>query len=534
MTQTPLQIIEEFNDTHRIKDVIEQVTGTNIKGTSMPCPIHGGDNKNGSSINIAKNIFTCWTSNCGRGLTPWNFIAKYYNLNDFKEIAKKINAIFNMNIPIYSKNENSTNNKKYFIKPSVEFNVTLKNNEKYISGINQNVIYDAIREYKHIVLQAPTGTGKTYSITTLAEIMQDKYNLDYVFFLAPTRGSVRKMRIYNVKSIFLTLPRIEEMKKLLISRNIGYDFTKKKSSIPRMRVSKLKQLYKATTITNNLGDISILEYDNIPDFDLFNFSFPCTDLSVAGKQKGFANEDGTHTRSGLVKFGIDLIKNKKPKYIMMENVKALIQKKFINDFDSIISELENIGYNCYYPKNEKGKPKTLNSKDFGIPQNRERIFVVGIRKDINNSTFNFPVGFELTKRLKDILEDNIEEKYFLSEDIVKRFVQSNLNDGTHSIVGSAKPSFRKIGQKDLVYGSESYIGTLTATDYKQPKQVMLKVDRIGGCFDTEESKHQAGSVYNVNGLAPTLDSMQGGYRQPCVIDSKYFLNKTKDFLLKIL
>lgn len=193
MTQTPLQIIEEFNDTHRIKDVIEQVTGISIKGTSMPCPIHGGDNKNGSSINIAKNIFTCWTSNCGRGLTPWNFIAKYYNLNDFKEIAKKINAMFNMNIPIYSKDKNNDNNKKCFIKPSVEFNATLKNNEKYISGISQNVIYDAIREYKHIVLQAPTGTGKTYSITTLAEIMQDKYNLDYVFFLAPTRSIVENI-----------------------------------------------------------------------------------------------------------------------------------------------------------------------------------------------------------------------------------------------------------------------------------------------------------------------------------------------------
>ena len=102
----------------------------------------------------------------------------------------------------------------------------------------------------------------------------------------------------------------EEMKQYLIDRNIGYDFTKGKSTVPRMRKDKLEILYKSCVATNNLGDISLINPDDIPDFDLFNMSFPCTDLSVSGKQKGMTNEDGTPTRSGLAKFGVEIIKHK--------------------------------------------------------------------------------------------------------------------------------------------------------------------------------------------------------------------------------
>lgn len=82
-----------------------------------------------------------------------------------------------------------------------------------------------------------------------------------------------------------------------------------------------------------------------------------------------------------------------------------------------------------------------------------------------------------------------------------------------NIVGTTAPEFRTIGQRDLCYQENSVMGTLVATDYKQPKQI---VERIGGCFDTETSTHQAGSVYEKDGLSPTLDTMQGGYRQPCI------------------
>ena len=343
-----------------------------------------------------------------------------------------------------------------------------------------------------------------------------------------------------------------------MKRNIGWDFEKQKSSIPRMRIDKLEKLYRATILTNNLGDISSLPYDEVPDFDLFNMSFPCTDLSGAGRQAGLIKSDGTHTRSGLVKFGIDLIENKKPKYIMIENVKALIQKKFINDFYGIVKEIEDLGYNCYYPTKEDKKgnelPKTLNAKDFGVPQNRERIFVICIRKDVDNGLFEFPQGFELKLRLKDLLEDAVEDKYYLSDEIQNRFVQSKKDDGGNNIIGTTKPEFRSIGQRDLVYGQEGVMGALVATDYKQPKQILekgiiiddtqgfeqepriykeyspslranrsglktIEVDRLGGCFDKDGKTHQAGSVYGKEGLSPTLTTCEGGYRQPLVKES---------------
>ena len=100
-----LRVIEEFNSKNNIKDVIESITGVQIKRNSLCCPIHGGDNNHGASINPAKNIFTCWTSDCGRGLTPWKFISKYYNLNGFKEVAIKANELFNANITIYKNQE---------------------------------------------------------------------------------------------------------------------------------------------------------------------------------------------------------------------------------------------------------------------------------------------------------------------------------------------------------------------------------------------------------------------------------------------
>lgn len=270
---------------------------------------------------------------------------------------------------------------------------------------------------------------------------------------------------------------VEEMKQYLIDRNIGYDFTKGKSTVPRMRKDKLEILYKSCVATNNLGDISLINLDDIPDFDLFNMSFPCTDLSVSGKQKGMTNDDGTPTRSGLAKFGVEIIKHKKPKYIMIENVKGLITKKFINDFYSIINEIEGYGYTCYYPKKENGQPTCLNAKNYAIPQNRERIYVICIRKDVDNGLFTFPNGWDSGIRLKDILEDEVDEKYYLSKEIQDRFKPSKKEDKNQNelnVVGTTAPECRTIGQRDLTYGTNGIMSTLTSTDYKQPKQILEK------------------------------------------------------------
>lgn len=156
----------------------------------------------------------------------------------------------------------------------------------------------------------------------------------------------------------------------------------------------------------NLGDITKIDEKALPnDIDLITYGFPCQDISLAGKQKGLFNEDGTQTRSGLFFDALRIIEATKPKVAIAENVKNLTSKKFAEQFRIVLEALEEAGYNNYW--------KVLNAKDFGIPQNRERVFIVSIRKDVDQG-YEFPTGIPLNLRLKDMLEDNVEEKFYLS------------------------------------------------------------------------------------------------------------------------
>ena len=195
-----LRVIEEFNNKHNIKTVIESVAGVNIKGKSLCCPLHGGDNKNGASIHEGKNIFSCWTHDCGTGLTPWNFISKYYNLNSFKEVAEKANTLFNANIPIYEKNDTQAP------KRHLESDITLKV-ENYLSECKKP-LGEEITHHKHILLNANTGLGKTFGII---DILKDDKSMDYIFFLVPTRSIAEQVaKDYPTFSLFygddITLP----------------------------------------------------------------------------------------------------------------------------------------------------------------------------------------------------------------------------------------------------------------------------------------------------------------------------------------
>lgn len=260
--------------------------------------------------------------------------------------------------------------------------------------------------------------------------------------------------------------------------------------------------------SKNLKDVTKIDASSIPrDLDLITYGFPCQDISVAGKQKGFTDENGGRTRSGLFFDALRIISATQPKFAIAENVKALTSKKFANEFKTVLTNLELAGYNNYYA--------VLNAKDYGIPQNRERVFIISIREDIDTGDFAFPTPFELKTRLKDLLEDEVDSKYYLSEKIQQR-LQITDNTLSKNIIGTTKPEFRTIGQRDLVFNPNGVMGTLVATDHKQPKQI-LEPKRLFGVFDTDKSKHQAGSVWDSNGLAPTLDTMQGGYRQPNII-----------------
>ena len=251
--------------------------------------------------------------------------------------------------------------------------------------------------------------------------------------------------------------------------------------------------------TLNLGDISKIKVEDIPNHDLFTYSFPCQDISVAGKTKGIVKGK---TRSGLLYECERIIEAKRPKYLLLENVKNLVGKKFKPQFDEWLEYLEGLGYTNYW--------KVLNAKDYGVPQNRERVFVVSILG--KHKPYKFADKMPLDKCIRDILEDEVDEKYYLSDEIQNRFKITNQNK---NIIGTTKPDFRTIGQRDLVYSKEGVMGALVATDYKQPKQI-AEINQVG-MLDIKGNE-QVRRVYGDNGISPTLNTMQGGNRQPKILE----------------
>lgn len=163
----------------------------------------------------------------------------------------------------------------------------------------------------------------------------------------------------------------------------------------------------------NFGDISKIEWGNVPDFDLFTYSFPCQDISSAGKQGGL--EEGSGTRSSLLWECRRAIEAKRPKYLLMENVKALTQKKFLPYLHKWMACLEGMGYSNH--------AKVLNAKDYGVPQNRERVFMVSILGE--NASYHFPKPFPLDKCLNDVLEEEVDERYYLSKKVIDTFIERN-------------------------------------------------------------------------------------------------------------
>lgn len=161
--------------------------------------------------------------------------------------------------------------------------------------------------------------------------------------------------------------------------------------------------------TKNYGDISMVNWAHVPDFDLFTYSFPCTDISNAGQQAGF--EEGSGTRSSLLWECRKAIVEKHPKYLLMENVKAIQSKKFLPGLIKWQEFLSEQGYVNFID--------ILNAKDYGIPQNRERCFLVSF---MDSAWYQFPEPEPLTLKLKDILEPSVKEKYYLDQSRVDKFI----------------------------------------------------------------------------------------------------------------
>ena len=163
----------------------------------------------------------------------------------------------------------------------------------------------------------------------------------------------------------------------------------------------------------NLGDITQINIKELPvNIDLLTHGSPCQDFSVAGKGRG---ADGG-TRSSLMWNSVEIIRHCLPKVVIWENVKNVISKKHKHNFDKYITELENLGYTNYY--------QVLNAKNYGIPQNRERIFVVSV---LDGREFKFPEPFENGIKLKDLLEHDVDEKYYISYEKYLKIINSKFN-----------------------------------------------------------------------------------------------------------
>ena len=265
--------------------------------------------------------------------------------------------------------------------------------------------------------------------------------------------------------------------------------------------SKAYSLIHNVSEDMNLGDITKVDTSKLPsDIDLISYGFPCQDISLAGKQQGMFNDDGSKTRSGLFFEALRIIEDTKPKIAIAENVKNLVSKKFNAQFQVVLQSLEEAGYNNYW--------KVLNAKDYGIPQNRERVFIVSIRKDIDSGSFEFPKPFQLKLRLKDMLEDEVDEKYFLSEEIIQKM----------TIYDEIKYLKKRVDEIDFI----GDFNESTVEEYNRSTERIEELEdkllQIGQLYGTEkEPNPQAGRVYDPNGLSLTMDSCSGGNRMPKIL-----------------
>jgi len=171
--------------------------------------------------------------------------------------------------------------------------------------------------------------------------------------------------------------------------------------------SKAYSLIHGIDEKKNLHDITAVDETKLGEVDFITYGFPCQDIAQCGLQKGFIDEEGNKTRSGLFFDAARIIKATQPKVAIAENVKPLVQPKFKAEFKTVLESLEDAGYNNYW--------SVLKASDYNVPQSRERVFIVSIRKDLDTGVFEFPQKLELKKCMMDYLEEDVDEKYFLSD-----------------------------------------------------------------------------------------------------------------------
>lgn len=360
-------------------------------------------------------------------------------------------------------------------------------------------------------------------------------------------------------------PSKEEMAAELTAKRLGYDFKNDKPydwyklSRKKDKTKGIEKYWLADHLSHNLGDM--MQIDALPDCDFLTYSCPCTDLSIAGHQEGlkWTCQDCGHeydpaaysveerylcpvcgskhvksTRSGLLYEVERLLVTAKqngslPKYLLMENVDALVSKKYIDSFNNWLERLENLGYHSYY--------QVINAKNAGVPQNRKRIFVFSILKEIDTGKFTFPVPFDNGIRLKDVLENTVEERYYLSDEKVASFLGNLIkteDEDTVSIKQATKDGYIKCdlpGVADLSYpesttrrGRVQENGTVSPTLTAAQTGIckLEKTNEVLQVGNIAEGKSgwenpQTGRIYSTEGCSPTLNTCNGGGHEPKIL-----------------
>ena len=285
--------------------------------------------------------------------------------------------------------------------------------------------------------------------------------------------------------------------------------------------------YARITYAHNHGEPKYFPKDvyerEIPteSLDIYMTSPPCQSFSLAGKRQG------KNDSKGILFFNShEFIKQNKPRYFIFENVKGLLSDDNGNTFSEwvnmlggksvngspIIFAYENsVPYHLYY--------QVLNSKKHGVPQNRERIFLVGIRDDEDN-IFQFPKEENLIKRLKDVLENEVDKKYFLSEKIQNQFV---LNNKQGSVIGTENDSINFSVPSSETRRGRVGVGVAQTLDTQGNQGVIVNIKQSnvvgslsGGKWD--KIHESARRVYNIETYSPTIHTMQGGNLEPKILN----------------
>ena len=400
---------------------------------------------------------------------------------------------------------------------------------------------------------------------------------DAILSYASMRYDLEKeMQTYN-------FPSKEEMVSELQGKNVGFDFSKNKHTITtKTNIEKVKQYYIADQLAKNLGDVSLQK--ELPYVDIVVHSSPCQDYSQAGK--GAGGDEGSGTRSSLMFESLRLIATSKPRFVIWENVSAVLNDKHRHNFIRYLEKMSELGYENAFD--------LLNAKNFGVPQNRLRIFCVSRRIDpddnetrniddipkspnkqvektileIKNNpnirmwvNYKFPETVPLQLRLKDMLEHNVDEKYYINNEKTEALLVQ-LKDKLEGSVQTIKVS----NQATVVDGFTDEAGTLMARDWKgfgnqamaavvepfivasrgrdsdnpdvnteqnlepnltgctntitsvQKDNWVAEPTRLGNIYGEQFGTGYAGNVWDSNGISPALMTMQGGNRQPLVVE----------------